>query len=384
MRAAKLAKLKTPFAIAVSGGGDSMALLRLALEVHGAAGFVALTVDHALRKSSAAEARKVKAWCKVLGIEHHILNWRHSGINSGLQAKARKARYDMMTKWCVTHGVAQLLTAHTADDQAETVAMRMKRTSSAKSLAGIWPQTEWNGVRVLRPLLSKRRAALRGYLVAVDQQWIEDESNSNEKYERVRIRNSAPLIALAAQATHSQKQIEKAQQQAEAWIARELMVSQAGMLTFAISTFAKLGELSGDDVLQKIIHLCGGTPPELAKRKALLTWMSADESPKRTLGGVTFEKHQGTIRAAREAARIAAAPIKTISSQPVIWDNRFKVCAPKGSTILAKARLKSMKRNDEIPHFVDQSLPVVMLPGKIAIDALASPSPLVTATFIKK
>ena len=74
-----------------------MALLRLAHAMK--KDFVALTVDHTLRKSSAAEARKVKRWCKALGVEHHTLKWRHGEVATGLQAKARNARYDLMTGW---------------------------------------------------------------------------------------------------------------------------------------------------------------------------------------------------------------------------------------------------------------------------------------------
>ena len=382
MRAAKLEKLKKPFAIAVSGGGDSMALLRLAHAMR--KDFVALTVDHALRKSSAAEARKVKRWCKALGVEHHTLKWRHGKVATGLQAKARNARYDLMTAWCAKHGIKTLLTAHTADDQAETVAMRMKRTSSPASLAGIWPQAEWNSIHIMRPLLSKRRKALRGYLVSNGQEWIEDESNSNEKFERVRIRNAAPNIALASGAVKAQKLVTTAKREAKDWMAKNLMVTEAGMVRFSIPSFAILKDMSRDETLQKIISLCGGAATELAKRRELLNWLAAKDSSRRTLGRVVFAKTKNEICAAREAARIDAKPFPITSGKPVIWDNRFFVSAPKGSTIVAKISVKSMKRNDKFPFFVDQTLPVVRLPNNILVDAIQSPSTHVTATFIKK
>ncbi|MEP6826844.1 MAG: tRNA lysidine(34) synthetase TilS [Aestuariivirga sp.] len=382
MRAAKLEKLKLPFAIAVSGGGDSMALLRLAHAMR--KDFVALTVDHALRQSSAAEARKVKRWCKALGVEHHTLKWRHGKVATGLQAKARNARYDLMTAWCAKHGITTLLTAHTADDQAETVAMRMKRTSSPASLAGIWPEAEWNNIRILRTLLSKRRKALRSYLVSHGQEWIEDESNSNEKFERVRIRNAAPNIALAIGAAKAQKLVTTAKREAKSWMAKNLMVTEAGMVRFSTPSFATLKDMARDEVLQKIISICGGAATELAKRHELVNWLNKPDSSRRTLGRVVFAKTKNEICAAREAARIDAKPQLVSSSKSVIWDNRFCITAPKGSSIVAKMNAKGMKRNDKLPFYVDQTLPVVRLPNSILVDAIQSPSAHVSAIFIKK
>ena len=359
-----------------------MALLRLAHATH--KDFVTLTVDHALRKSSAAEARKVKRWCKALGIKHHTLKWQHGEVSSGLQAKARKARYDLMTAWCAKHGIAILLTAHTADDQAETVAMRMKRTSSPASLAGIWPEAEWNGIQILRPLLAKRRKALRDYLIGNDQEWIEDDSNSNEKFERVRVRNASPNIALASGAARAQKLVAAAKREAKNWMMKRLIVTEAGMVRFTARSLATLKDTARDEALQNIISLCGGSATELAKRQGLLKWLDTEDSPRRTLGSVVFAKAKNEICAAREAARIDAKPLLIASRKPVIWDNRFIVSAPRGSTIFAKMNTKSMKRNDKLPFFVDQTTPVVRLPNNIFVDAIQSPSAHVTATFIKK
>ena len=382
MRAAKLEKPKLPFAIAVSGGGDSMALLRLAHAMR--QDFVALTVDHALRKSSATEARKVKSWCKAIGIAHHTLKWRHSKVSTGLQAKARKARYDLMTAWCTKRGIDILLTAHTADDQAETVAMRKKRTSSPASLAGIWPEAEWNGIRILRPLLSKRHKALRDYLITSGQEWIEDESNNNEKFERVRIRNTSPNIALANSAILAQKLVTAAKREARNWMTKNLRITEAGLVRFPASSFAALRDLTRDEALQKIITLCGGAATELAKRHELVNWLNKPDSSRRTLGRVVFAKTKNEICAVREAARIDVKPQLVGSRKSVIWDNRFCITAPKGSSIIAKMNAKGMKRNDKLPFYVDQTLPVVRLPNNILVDAIQSPSAHVSAIFIKK
>ncbi len=361
-----------------------MALLLLAHHVQGHHAIFALTVDHGLRTSSTAEARKVKNWCKAMGVVHHTLKWQHKTVTSGLQAKARDARYNLMTTWCKKHGVNNLLTAHTADDQAETVAMRMKRTSSPASLAGIWPETQWNGIRILRPLLLKRRKALRDYLNACGQKWIEDESNTNETYERVRVRNAKPNIGLAKVASHAQHVVASSKRQAKNWASTNCVMTQSGMLQFAPASLKRLSPIACDEALQKIIKLCGGTATELAKRQELLIWFESQSSPRRTLGRVVFVRTKHIICAAKEAARIDAMPQAVTSNAPVLWDKRFLITAPKGSSVVAKCYVNNMKRNDKIPYFVDQSLPIVQLSNHISIDAVQSLSAHVSATFIKK
>ncbi len=181
-------------ALAVSGGSDSMALLRLVAAWRQGISTTVLTVDHGLRPDSAIEARQVAAWCSGLGLPHVTLAWEGEKPTTGLQAKARAARYDLMTGWCRANAVAWLLTAHTMDDQAETVLMRLARTTSFDSLAGIPEVGVWKGVRLFRPLLGEKRQTLRGYLRGLGQLWIDDPSNGDERFERVRIRKALPVL----------------------------------------------------------------------------------------------------------------------------------------------------------------------------------------------
>ena len=198
--------------------------------------------------------------------------------------------YILMTAWCQRMGIEKLLTAHTADDQAETVAMRMKRTSSAASLAGIWPEAKWHGIGVVRPLLSKRRSALRNYLRSCSQQWIEDESNADEKFERVRIRNAKPNISLAKQALVAQKLVKAAKYQAEMWADKNLALAETGMIQFEPASFAQLSAAARDQALQKIIRLCAGSETELAKRAAATLLLTAPERLWRRCGATEFEE----------------------------------------------------------------------------------------------
>lgn len=179
-----------PFALAYSGGGDSLALLSW-LRDHPSLKAV-LHVDHGLREESAQEANRAAEMAKELGHEATILRWTPDSPMSGLQEKARQARYGLMGDYCRNHGIETLVTAHHADDQAETVLMRVQRASGWRGAAGmrvtryapVWP--ELAGVTLLRPALEVSRDDLRSGLNGLTP--IEDRSNEDQSYARVRAR----------------------------------------------------------------------------------------------------------------------------------------------------------------------------------------------------
>ncbi|WP_409521442.1 tRNA lysidine(34) synthetase TilS [Novosphingobium sp.] len=185
-------------AVAVSGGPDSTALLLLA---HAALpGRVeAATVDHGLRSESAREAADVAALCARLGLPHEALTVEVASGN--VQAEARVARYAAMAVWIERRGLAALATAHHADDQAETLLMRLNRASGVAGLAGargrgVVPGT---AIPLLRPVLDWRRVELGQVVAGVDT--VQDPSNANDRFDRVRIRKalaSADWLDVAA------------------------------------------------------------------------------------------------------------------------------------------------------------------------------------------
>ncbi len=192
-------------ALAVSGGADSMAMLRLA-----AAGFpgrvTVATFDHRLRVGSAAEAALVERVCAALAIPHHTLAASAPITGSSTQMRARAARYAALGGWAKAEGAAFLLTAHHADDQAETLLMRLQRASGLSGLAGIRAvRLDAEGV-VLRPLLAWRRAALRALVAESATPFVDDPSNADPRHDRTRIRAllaATPVLdanALAASA----------------------------------------------------------------------------------------------------------------------------------------------------------------------------------------
>jgi tRNA(Ile)-lysidine synthase len=178
--------------IAVSGGPDSMALLLLAAAAR--AGLTeAATVDHALRPESRREAEMVAGICQRLGMPPAILTveWGRKPT-SAIQERARDARYGLLGQWMRDRGLDALATAHHADDQAETLLMRLSRGSGVRGLAGMrpWAVVPGTNLPLARPLLGWRRAELLGVCAAAGVEPIADPSNRDEQFERVRIRGA--------------------------------------------------------------------------------------------------------------------------------------------------------------------------------------------------
>jgi len=357
-------------ALAVSGGSDSMAMLRLA-QAWGGTSFTVLTVDHGLRAASADEAAKVAAWCKALGLPHATLSWNGPRPATGIQAKARQARYDLMGQWCRSNGASVLLTAHTMDDQAETVLMRMARTSSIDSLAGILREGEWKGLRLFRPLLGERRQDLRDYLGALGQPWIDDPSNDDERFERVRIRkamagvNAAGIAVerLADMAAEFQTLVNWQEAQAAAFIGNSVWSRAEGYAQIHPYGRSELSPAVWLRVLRKVIqHVGVGSEPERAEIERLAEAI-ARPGMRRTLGGTIFWNRGREILVCREPSRVPALPVAIPDGGSVRWDDRFHVAAPPGSVIQAARTVPEVLRDRGGPRIVLESQPVVRLPG---------------------
>ena len=179
--------------LAVSGGPDSVALLLLAAAARPGKVRVA-TVDHALRTGSGEEARTVADLCGRLGIPHEILKieWDQKP-RSGLQKKARDARYRALSDWAKRSGLGAVVTGHHLDDQAETFVMRIARGVGVKGLAGMRgasPSPGGSNIIVLRPLLGWRRSELEAICAAAGVTPANDPSNQDRAFERVRVRRA--------------------------------------------------------------------------------------------------------------------------------------------------------------------------------------------------
>lgn len=187
---------KGALGVAVSGGSDSVALLRLICDrgrKHGRKIYAA-TVNHNLRTEAQEEAAFVANLCKDLDVPHRILSWDNWDGQGNLQNAARNARKALLAQWAQELGLTAVALGHTEDDQAETFLLRLARGSGVDGLSGI-QQVSGNAPIWVRPVLDVSRAVLRRYLVGLGQSWIEDPSNMDERFDRVKMRNAMPVLA---------------------------------------------------------------------------------------------------------------------------------------------------------------------------------------------
>jgi tRNA(Ile)-lysidine synthase len=178
--------------IAVSGGPDSTALLLMAAEwaQRGATTRIAAaTVDHGLRAEGAAEAKSVSALSERLGVPCHTLVWTGPKPSTRMQERAREARYRLLSACARDIGAEAIVTAHHADDQAETVLFRLMRGSGLAGLRGMEPITQREGITIVRPLLGVPKSALIAFARARGVPFVEDPSNEETRYARTRLRS---------------------------------------------------------------------------------------------------------------------------------------------------------------------------------------------------
>jgi tRNA(Ile)-lysidine synthase len=185
--------------LAVSGGPDSIALMWLAARwrraVKKGPRLIAATVDHGLRPEAAREAREVKRLAGTLEVPHRTLRWTGTKPNTGLPAAAREARYRLLAQAARASGATHILTAHTRDDQAETLLMRMLRGSGIAGLAAMARETDRDGVRLARPLLDVSKSQLVATLKKAGIGFADDPTNRDTAFTRPRLRVLMPALA---------------------------------------------------------------------------------------------------------------------------------------------------------------------------------------------
>jgi tRNA(Ile)-lysidine synthase len=182
--------------VAVSGGGDSVALLAALVEYVRDTDIelCVITVDHGLRPDTKDEIALVTDLCTRWDLEHHVEYWTGWTGEGNLQSVARDARYELIADWAYANRVTHVALGHTADDQAETFVMRLARGSGVDGLSGMAPRRLLHGITWIRPFLGIERSALRSYLMAARLKWCEDPSNENRDFERVRVRDALTIL----------------------------------------------------------------------------------------------------------------------------------------------------------------------------------------------
>ncbi|HWA44732.1 MAG TPA: tRNA lysidine(34) synthetase TilS [Hypericibacter adhaerens] len=333
-------------AVAVSGGSDSLALTLLAArwaEAHGGR-IVAITVDHGLRPEAAAEARQVKRWLGERGVRHVTLRWRGPKPVNGLPAAARRARYALLADYCRRHALLHLLLAHQAEDLAETFLIRLGHGSGLVGLAAMAPVAEFDGVRLLRPLLGVGRAALRATLRAESQGWIEDPTNQDMSFERARLRARLPQLQAqgidGAEAAATARALGRARARLEDRIAAlfaHVRLDPAGEARFPRALILDQPRPLALQALAWLLQTVGSQdyPPRGEALERLLAWIQAGPGRGRTLAGCRIQAANGWLRvwpegqempggrAARQGGR-NPRPIRWLPRRPLI-PGRFAV-----------------------------------------------------------
>jgi tRNA(Ile)-lysidine synthase len=314
--------------LAVSGGPDSTALLvlaaRWAKQLKHAPKLIAVTIDHGLRPEAAREAAMVKQLARRLGVPHRTLHWRGEKPQSGLQEAARYARYELLAQIATRARFAHILTAHTLDDQAETVLFRLARGSGLFGLTGMAHAAPLplRGVReifLVRPLLHLPKARLVATLKAARIAYAEDPSNRDPRFTRTRLRSLMPALAregldarglarLAARLRRAESTIQVAVQAARSALA-PLPWREHGPIVFETAPFAGLpAEVALRLLGEAVAHTGDEGPVELAKLESLYEALRQARSRlRRTLAGalITLDRDYLTVERAPARRRLA-------------------------------------------------------------------------------
>lgn len=341
-------------ALAVSGGADSMALAVLAAAWAKSRGgeALALTVDHRLRPESSDEAAAVGDALRARGIRHEILTLDVDLPASGVESAARAARYRALTDRCRALGALRLLTAHHADDQAETVLLRLSRGSGPDGLAGIATWRNLGDVLLLRPLLGVAPDRLRATCRAAGLAWFDDPTNLGDGNARGRLRRAAAVLAaegLTAQtlgraAGRAAAQRRLLDRLTADLLGRAVALSPWGFAEIDSASFAAADPALGSRALARVLATVGGGahPPRWEGLDRMAARVAAGAGG--TLAGCVLRPGAGgRVAVFRETAAIAP-PLPLAPGERVLWDGRFVVelaaDAPAGLRAEARGRLR--------------------------------------------
>jgi tRNA(Ile)-lysidine synthase len=319
--------------LAVSGGPDSVALMWLAARwQRGLARgplLTVVTVDHGLRPEAAREAREVKRLATELGLTHRTLRWRGAKPKTGLPAAAREARYRLLAQAARAAGASHVLTAHTRDDQAETLLMRLLRGSGLAGLSAMAQISERDGIILARPLIDVPKSQLIATLKRAKIGFADDPTNRDTAFTRPRLRVLLPQLAaeggdarnlarLAARLARANAAVEVLADGAERFLLLRDRgdAPQPGVRSYEASAFAALPEEVRLRLLLRAINALGHEgPAELGKVESLMAALdqamaagpraAANGRPvlKQTLAGALISLVRGRIHIAPAPAR---------------------------------------------------------------------------------
>lgn len=326
-------------AIAVSGGADSMALMSLAVTARSAnpafPGILILTVNHGLREAATAETQFVRRESASLGLPCKILTTDTVLSGGNIQAKARDLRYRLLCEACHEENIGTLLTAHHRDDQAETFLLRLARGSGVDGLSAIAPTTFVSGIEIVRPLLDITKSRLVAHLEASGQTWVEDPSNQDDRFARVKLRQMKSTME--AVGLTSQRLAKTARNMREAAAVLDhaadqladdtVRLSGAGVCTITTDAYRDALPDTRYRLLARCLSAVGGSAhrPRFDRLRDLDAQLCDSLTLQRTLSGCKIDLADRKIRIVRETGRNPLPALQLSSGQEKLWDGRFRV-----------------------------------------------------------
>ncbi|MBI3419815.1 MAG: tRNA lysidine(34) synthetase TilS [Proteobacteria bacterium] len=401
------------FAVAVSGGPDSTALaLLLDVWLQKRQGkLLALIIDHRLREGSGEEARQVGGQLTSKNIPHVILTWTHEGPpQSAIHASARRARYDLLLEACRQQGIAHLFLAHHADDQAETILMRLSRSTGIDGLAGMAVKREQEGILLVRPLLPVRKSRLEATCRAQEFEFLRDPSNDWERFTRAKLRSKREALSRAGLSVNKLADIAREAGLARAyletacndWLKAHATVNAYGVASLSYPAWlAQEGPMRLRTLSRALVAVGGGEyPPRGDSLSRLCAHLAQSQGVQQTLGGCHIQLRQETVLLMREAGLIEdEAPLSSFTPYRR-WDNRFVFHFPNeatldGATVRRLGHVsrhvlekKGAARLAQLPATMREGLPGIfrdselfMLPDFALENPLPSAQAVVTAVF---
>lgn len=310
-----------------------MAMLDLAVrQVAPRWSLCAVTVDHRLRPEAAEEAAFVGRRCAEIGIQHDVLIWEHGEVKGNLMQAASAARYGLMAAWAARRGVTCVLVAHTADDQAETFLMGLARSAGLDGLSGMRPSFHVDGVRFARPLLRQTRQGLREHLARHRLTWVDDPTNENPEYTRVKARRSlaalAPLgidVRNLTEVIYNLAAARAALHAAAVKAASRIVQEKAGALMVERQAFQACEPEVRRRLLIGMVQWIGGGRHAPRESKVAALMQAVDANRDATLAGVRFRNRGDHYIVSREARACGPAV------QPgEVWDGRWRLTGGEG------------------------------------------------------
>ncbi len=304
----------------------------------------AVTVDHGLRPEAADEAAFVAGFCSSLNIPHETVKWTGWDGRGNLQDRARRARYALIAGWAGRQRVSHVALGHTANDQAETFLMRLARGAGVDGLASMQESWAARGTHWWRPLIGQSREDLRIYLRQNHIDWIDDPSNEDERFDRVKARKA---LAVLEPLGISEKSLAVA--------ARHLLSAKQAFDEICADFAKEHVHEAGGDLLCPRQHLAG-LPVDVGRRliSGAVRWITGAEYPPRarsignihralisgqfrdcthTLSGCRISVSRDSVRFSREARAVGGLECPT----PGLWDDRWRFTGPHAPGLTVRA-----------------------------------------------